>query len=216
MTLWWHCNEQEKESLRGFLPSSSQRLWDFFSLANIWLSWKCVILSMRGVLLELSGTSALISLSLCKVLLPSCGCGHSQSAPAVPHGLDGLALGWQGDITPSARSHPHHRWISCVSLLFFPILTPNSFSLVYWMVVWTCSVGFRASAVFLWDFPPTVCGSAHLELLLQVLSFKIEVSSKTCRTNCDLGVKKEAVSSIWLPGKYSLEEKDFLPHLLYI
>lgn len=26
-------------------PSSSQRLWDFLSLANIWLSWKRVILS---------------------------------------------------------------------------------------------------------------------------------------------------------------------------
>lgn len=178
---------------------------------------------MRGVLLELSGC-------------------HTGQCPGLTEPLQGAApmlWPWSLSVSPSSTTRPgwtcsrltgRHPTLGmapstplmdfhCVSLLFFPILTPNSFSLVYWMVVWTCSVGFRASAGFLWDFPPTVCASAtaaHPELLLQVLTFKIEVSSKTCRTNCDLGVKKEAVSSVWLPGKYSVGRKDFLPHLLYI
>lgn len=203
-------------------PSSSQRLWDFLSLANIWLSWKRVLLCM-SVLLELSGCptgqvpwSHWASARSCSHLLAVVTASQLQQYHKA--WMDVLGLTGRHHTLSTVPSTPQMD-CHCVSLLFFPILTPNSFSLVYWLVVWTCSVGFRASAVFLWDFPPTVCGSAtaaHLELLLQVLTFKIELSSKTCRTNCDLGVKKEALSSIWLPGKYSVGRKDFLPHLLYI
>lgn len=49
-TMLWqcHCNEQVKIHPITFPFCFSQPLWGFFSLANIWLSWKRVIPSVRG------------------------------------------------------------------------------------------------------------------------------------------------------------------------
>lgn len=151
--------------------------------------------------------------------LPSSGHGHSQSAPAGARRPGGMCSGltWKHHILSMV---PSTQWVDFLAL--FSPFSHQIHSALFTCglnVCWSHRVGFRASAVFLWDFPPTVCGSAraaHLELFLQVLKFKIEVSSKTCRTtNCDLGLKKEAVSSIWLPGKYSVERLP-PPPLIYL
>lgn len=165
-------------------------------------------------------TGALISLNLCKILalifwpwsLPVSSSRHHKAWMDVLQADRETSHPKRGPPTPWMDFHS-------VSLLFFSPFSHQINSALFTRglnVRRSRRVGSRASAVFLWDFPPpTACGSAraaHLELFLQVLKFKIEVSSKTCRTaNCDLGVKKEAVSSIWLPGKYSVERKTSSP-----
>lgn len=162
-------------------------------------------------------TSALISLNLCKILAPIFWLQSLPFSYSRYHKAQMDVLGADRE-----TSHPKHGPIHTMDgfplcfLALFPVFTPNSFSLVYTrsectlIMRWLQSfshVSVRLSSHCVW-----LSQSSTSWTVLQVLKFKIEVSSKTCRTtNCDLGVKKEAVSSIWLPGKYSVGRKTSSP-----
>lgn len=115
----------------AFCPSSSQRLWDFLSPANIWLSWKRVILSMRSVFPVSWATQ-----SRCpdlteplQVLAPILWPRSLPVSSSRPGWMCSRLTGKHHILTvvPSTPWGDFH----CVFLLFLPILTPDSFSLVY-------------------------------------------------------------------------------------
>lgn len=109
--------------------------------------------------------SALISLNLCKILAPifwpwSLPLSYSRYHKA------------RMDVLQADRetSHPKHGPIHTMDgfpLCFFALFFPFSHQIHSALftrglnVCWSRSVGFRASAVFLWGFPPAVCGSAR-------------------------------------------------------
>lgn len=143
----------------AFSPSFSQRLWDFLSLANIWLSWKLLFFPWSVSSLSWAGAT--------------------QKCPDLTEPLQGPApIFWPWSF-PVSSSRYHKAWWTCseltgkhhilstvpstprmdfhwVSLLLFPILTPKSFSLVYtwselqcWLRSFSC-VSVRLSSHCVW------------------------------------------------------------------
>lgn len=175
MTLRWHCNEQGNESSRGFPPKGYEISYPLptSGLAGSVLFFPWGVSSLWAERVP-HRTSAWISLSLCRILAPIFWPWPLPCSSSRDH-----RPGWKHHVLSTVPSIP---WVDfhCVSLLFFPILTPNSFSLLYtWSerALITQLQSFSRVSVRLSSHCVWLSQSSTSWTVLQVLKFKIEVSS---------------------------------------